>query len=268
MKYEIRYIKADNLKIEETRDKTPKIIGYPAIFNKLSEDLGGFRERISQFAFRKALKKSDTRALWDHESKYVMGRESAQTLKLKEDDNGLRMELEPPGTQWAKDLSISIKRKDIREMSFAFFLGVNGSKWEDVKDELPIRTILPDGIEELRDVSVVTFPAYPDTEVALRSLEAWQKAKDETGLDINIEQLNTFMETIKNGTGMTREDISTMANQLITIMRHIKDLSEQSPDENGLIGKISKDKENNKNENSNLEIDKKAIDELITYWNQ
>ena len=139
------------------------------MFNTLSEDLVGFREKIKPGAFNKTIKKADVRALFNHDEHYVLGRTKSGTLKLIEDDHGLRMENIPPDTQWAKDLLVSIERGDINQMSFGF--RVISDRWE-TKDEEPIRILEK---VELVDVSPVTFPAYPDTEVALRSMERWQE---------------------------------------------------------------------------------------------
>ena len=174
---ETRVFQFEKLDVEERSDGLgPKITGYAAVFDKMSEDLGGFREKIRRGAFKKAIGKSDVRGLFNHDSNYVLGRQSNGTLSLKEDKNGLWMEIEPPDTQIIRDLVIApIKRGDIREQSFGFI--VKEDKWENMdgekKDKPVTRTIIE--VDELFDVSPVTFPAYPDTSVALRSME---KAKE------------------------------------------------------------------------------------------
>lgn len=88
--------------------------GYAARWDSLSQDLGGFKELIRRGAFSATIKNGDARALWNHESKYVLGRKSANTLKLWEDAKGLAFTLVPPSTQWATDLMESVARKDPR----------------------------------------------------------------------------------------------------------------------------------------------------------
>ncbi len=164
---ERRYISAKEMRVSRTVDGNPKITGYAAVFNRDSENLGGFIEQIDPGAFTEALKTSDCRALFNHDSNYVLGRESAETLTLSVDKTGLRMEVDPPDTQWAKDLVTSIERGDIDQQSFGFT--VKTDTWEDIDTDVARRTITEIG--RLIDVSAVTFPAYPDTTVAVRSLE-------------------------------------------------------------------------------------------------
>lgn len=145
------------------------ITGYAAVFNTLSEDLGWFREKIDPGAFSETIKTDDIRALWNHDSNYPLGRNKSGTLTLSEDDHGLKIDVTPPDTQWARDLMTSIERGDVDQMSFGF--ETLSDKWETV-DKEEIRTLIK---VRLYDVSPVTFPAYPDTTVALRSKEDWNK---------------------------------------------------------------------------------------------
>lgn len=169
LKKEQRILSA-NVEIRADGDGPEKIVGYAAVFNSLSEDLGGFREIIRPGAFAAALPVSDTRALWQHESVYVLGRLRSSTLRIEEDERGLRVEIDPPDAQWARDVMVSIKRGDVDQMSFAFSLTADGDRWSREEGELPLREILK--VKRLYDVSVVTYPAYPDTVVDIRSLIA------------------------------------------------------------------------------------------------
>lgn len=167
--------------VEEFRaddGETPKMTGYAALFENLSEDLGGFREKIAHGAFSKTLG-GDVRALFNHDPNYILGRTVSKTLRLKEDQRGLAIEIDPPNTTVARDLQESVKRGDVSQMSFGF--KTISDKWENTK-EGTIRTILE---AELFDISPVTFPAYRQTEVALRSLNAWQK-ENETPPDYSL----------------------------------------------------------------------------------
>jgi HK97 family phage prohead protease len=144
-----------------------KITGYAAVFNQKSELLyGSFREVIKPGAFSNTLQ-NDIRALWNHDTAYVLGRNTAGTLQLKEDDRGLRVEISPPDTQWARDLMVSIKRGDISQMSFGF--NVRKDSWTEPDGQGVSERELLD--VNLHEVSVVTFPAYPQTSVSARSVE-------------------------------------------------------------------------------------------------
>lgn len=161
-----REIRTYKMEIRANEDST-KITGYAAVFDSYSEEMWGFREVIKPGAFKDAIPISDVRALWNHNADYVLGRSTAGTLTLKEDDKGLYVEIDTPDTQWAKDLLVSMKRGDVNQMSFAFI--VSDCNWDEVKDGMPIRTITK--IQELFDVSPVTYPAYPDTSVGVRSAQ-------------------------------------------------------------------------------------------------
>jgi uncharacterized protein len=153
-------------------ESRPRITGHAAVFNSLSEMLWGFREMIAPGAFRGAIDKSDVRALVNHDSNFILGRKKNGTLKLWEDERGLAIDIDPPLTQWANDLLVSIGRGDIDQMSFGFTVAED--RWEEVDGETR-RTILR--VDELFDVSPVTFPAYPETDVALRERFARQIEK-------------------------------------------------------------------------------------------
>ena len=162
-------------------DGVKRISGYAAVFDKWSEDLGWFREKIAPGAFADALKKSDTVALFNHDSNLVLGRTSNGTLRLKEDEVGLHMEVDLPDTQAASDLYKLVERGDIKQQSFGFIVEEN--EWRYGKNgELDERTITR--VSDLFDVSPVTYPAYPDTSVAKRSFDI-QKSNEIVGDDSN-----------------------------------------------------------------------------------
>jgi len=168
---EIRFFNTEFRVARSDDGSLPKIEGYAAVFNKDSEYMG-FTERIAPGAFKGALKRSDARALFNHDSNFVLGRQSSKTLELKEDKKGLFMSVDPPDTQLIRDLVLApIERGDVKEQSFGF--SIESDQWDGLDSDAPVRTILK--VRELFDVSPVTFPAYPDTEVALRSLEDAQK---------------------------------------------------------------------------------------------
>lgn len=168
---ERRTFTIDQLKVEKRDDGKRMIRGHAAVFNQLSEDLGGFREQIAPGAFADAIKTDDVRALFNHNPDHVLGRNMAGTLKLSEDVRGLAIEIEPPDTQMARDLMTSMERGDISQMSFGFSVRPNGSNWAQNDEGATIRTLTS---VRLYDVSPVTYPAYTQTDVAVRSLKEFQ----------------------------------------------------------------------------------------------
>jgi uncharacterized protein len=165
--------KAIEIRSAQNDDGTPKkIVGYAAVFDKASEDMG-FIEYVRKGAFSDALKTSDARALFNHDTDTLpLGRQSAGTLLLSEDDNGLRFEITPPDTQMARDLMISIDRGDIKEASYGFVVDVD--EWDYSDKDVVKRTIIK--VREVFDVSPVVFAAFNDTSVALRRLEENKRA--------------------------------------------------------------------------------------------
>jgi HK97 family phage prohead protease len=143
-----------------------KIVGYAAKFApNRSQDLGGFIEQIDPQAFTRSLKAgADVRALIDHNPSLILGRTLSGTLQLSTDSTGLLVEITPPDTSYSRDLMVSLERGDVTQMSFAFI--TKEDSW-DKEESLNIRTLLD---VDLHDVSAVTYPAYLNTEIGLRSL--------------------------------------------------------------------------------------------------
>ena len=140
-------------------------VGYAARFDALSQNLGGFVERIDPKAFNQTVTQADVRALFNHDANYVLGRSSSGTLRMGIDDDGLRYEIDLPATATGRDLAVLLKRGDISGSSFGF--RVLDDEWGETEDGYPLRTLKS---VALRDVGPVTFPAYTAAESALRSL--------------------------------------------------------------------------------------------------
>jgi HK97 family phage prohead protease len=166
MDFERRFF-AGKLELRAEADKPKQILGYGAVFNALSEDLGGFREIIEPGAFSDVLG-DDVRALLNHDPNLLLGRTTAGTLGLTEDEVGLRYEITPPDTTYANDLIVSIGRKDLDQSSFAFRVAVKGETWKEPTESQPYYLRIIHKFARLFDVSPVTFPAYQATSVALR----------------------------------------------------------------------------------------------------
>lgn len=158
----------DKMEIREAVDGVgPAIIGHAAVFDQLSEDLGGFREIIKPLSFMACLAVSDCRSLWNHNADFVLGRQSSGTLTVAEDARGLAMDCNPPDTQLVRDMVLTpMRRGDVNQASFGFW--VDGDDWATLPDGTLLRTIT--SFRELFDVSPVTFPAYPQTRLEARAV--------------------------------------------------------------------------------------------------
>jgi HK97 family phage prohead protease len=146
------------------------MVGHAAVFNSLSQDLGGFFEEIRSGAFTDAIESDDVRALFNHDPNYVLGRNTSGSLTLAEDARGLSIDIIPPDTQWARDLAVSIERGDINQMSFSFQT-IDDSWVNDARGT--VRTL---NKVRLLDVSPVTYPAYLAADIAMRTAADTTKA--------------------------------------------------------------------------------------------
>jgi HK97 family phage prohead protease len=166
------------VRVDLTDDR--KIRGMAIVFNSRSVDLGGFTEIIAPDAVDRSLG-ADVRALVDHDSSKIIGRTRAGTLLLRKTSRGLQVEIDPPNTSYARDILESVSRGDVTGMSFGF--RVLSDDWR-MEDGQPLREVTD---MELSEVSVVTFPAYPATDVtvAQRSLRQFQ----ETQMGGSVEML-------------------------------------------------------------------------------
>ncbi|MCP4539810.1 MAG: HK97 family phage prohead protease [Chloroflexi bacterium] len=147
------------------------IFGYAAVFNSLSHDLGGFREKIAPGAFTESLADDpDVSARIQHAGGVTtVGRTRSGTLKVWQDDKGIPFELDVPDTNAGRDMEVLIERGDIDKASFAFTLrGENADEW-DFESDPPIRTLLN---LDLHDVAPVDGPAYEATSVGVRAQTA------------------------------------------------------------------------------------------------
>lgn len=171
--------------------EVPHIEGYFAVFNSEYQIAPGMIETIAPGAFANSLATDDIRALTNHDTTLVLGRNTAGTLELREDDRGLWGDIAiNPNDGDAANTWARVQRGDVSQCSIGF---------EIISED---SDILPDGsmrwtIREVKlyEVSVCTFPAYEETNVSARS-----KERD----DIKARQLEAWKNEqkarLKNGT--------------------------------------------------------------------
>jgi HK97 family phage prohead protease len=178
--------------------------GYAAVFNSDSEPLP-FVERIAPGAFRRSLKsKNNIRMYLNHDSSMLLATTRAKTLRLMEDERGLKVEADLPDTTVGRDLSTLIQRGDVDSMSFGFSVPPKGDSWSDDGSVRELKEV------RLYEVSVVTgFPAYQATSASVRSLEilAERTSSDadkladaitvlEAGSELNDEQASLLLDVV------------------------------------------------------------------------
>lgn len=150
---------------QDVRASGRKLTGYVARFDSEAR-IGTFTEVIRRGAFRASLDSGvDILALADHNPQAVLGRTRTGTLELREDAEGLAFMLTLPDTQAGRDIAALAERGDLGGCSFGFTVNGDGERWEGDRREL--RSV------QLHEVSIVqSWPAYPDTTVALRNRQS------------------------------------------------------------------------------------------------
>src|SRR5690554_2576587 len=176
-KTETRELITNEIEIREDDDGNRTISGYAVKWEKKSHVLGyyyKFREQFKKGAFADSLKNGDQRFLWSHDTSKVLGRTKNGTLRLYEDDVGLRFELDLPNTTLGNDAYETIKRGDVDGVSFGFRM--QKQEWDESDPDNIIRSISK---AKLIEISPVAFPAYPDSQVSARSHDPYKDYVDE-----------------------------------------------------------------------------------------
>lgn len=162
------------LLIEQKEEKSKNLIsGYAATYNNFSRNLGGFKEIIQPNAFTNKCIEQDVLCLFNHQRENILGRKSNNTLHLEINDRGLHYENEIAETIMGKDVITLIKRKDITQSSFGFF--IKESDFELLPEEersVENNLFYIHKIHEVKrviDVSPVCTAAYPQTSVDMRN---------------------------------------------------------------------------------------------------
>ena len=177
------------LTIETRASGQTAIVGYAAVYNRLSLDLGGFREMILPGAFDKVLSrqrgKQDVIAVFNHDPNILLGRTSSGTLQLSSDEKGLKYSVTPPAER-AEIISL-ILRRDVFGSSFAFTVSKDGESFASDASGA-VRSIRE--VSGLYDVGPVVNAAYPASTsgIAMRSYEAWKASQAEVEVEAAVEE--------------------------------------------------------------------------------
>jgi HK97 family phage prohead protease len=198
LKLETRLFDVDSFEVREDSDGM-HLEGYAALFNSRSENLGGFTETIAPGAFRASLKsRNDIKLLWNHDTGAVLGSTRAGTLALTEDERGLRVSASLPNTTYGRDASELIRRGDVTAFSFGFSLPTRGGdSWNSEGSERVLKSV------RLHEVSLVAFPAYPET-AGTATVRGLDKIAQRANVD--SDALADALLKIEQGEDITADD--------------------------------------------------------------
>lgn len=195
MRNEVRSI-ATKVEKREKEGKKPGVVGYAAVFNVWA-DLGYFKEKIVPGAFKNAIKeRQDVRCLFNHDPNWIYGKTASepQTLELKEDSHGLWYDCDLGDTEADRYLLDRVERKIVTGSSFGFRVRPGGSVWTYTEPDDTYERQLLD--LDLYDVSPVVYPAYTETEVAVRELELFKKTRGNTLPGVAARKLRELQQQL------------------------------------------------------------------------
>ena len=196
--------------------------GYAAVWDSPSEPLP-FTERIKQGAFERSIKRArnDIKLLWNHDSGSILGSTRAGTLKLVEDNIGLKVIASLPHTTAGLDAAVLLKRGDIDSMSFGFSVPAGGDSWNDDGSERTLKSV------RLHEVSIVAFPAYTGTagKTLVRGLD---KVAERNAID--ADALADAMLKLEEGDELSDTD-ANLLRAVIDTLSPVADLNEAVAEE-------------------------------------
>lgn len=165
-------------------DGSLQVVGHAAVFGhpsvEMRSQLGPFREYIDPHAFDQVLRSNpDVLLTWDHDTRYVLGRTTNDSLDLSIDGTGLRYWSRVAPTSYAQDLKILMEGGYLNQSSFLFRVAKDGEDWEVFEDEegteVVQRTITQ--VSDLFDVCVCAAGAYPTADSGIARTLAYEYAE-------------------------------------------------------------------------------------------
>lgn len=208
--------------------KPTRLVGYGAVFNSDSEDLGGFVEQIAPGAFTEVLASNpDCRCLLNHDPSAILGRTKSGTLVLRQDSIGLHYDCLMPDTTLGRDLLVSAERGDITQSSFGFRVGEedDDEEWYDRNGRRVanwsfegIRRVIK-RVAELFDVSPVTYPAYTASSVEARSLFLFPEGRPQRSTGSTDDALQRSGRKLILNARRRRDALRDIAQRRIDLIR-------------------------------------------------
>ena len=195
-----RRIIVTEFKTRESEDGKLTVIGRAILYEQETVlwSGGSYEEReiIKQGAAAETIQLDDIRALWNHMTYIVLGRNKAGTLRLVDAEGGVDVEIDCPNTEEGRSKYESIKRGDVTQMSFGFDdLEVIERVIREGDKKIYIREVVK---LKLWEVSPVTFPAYENTSIEARSKDLQQRME-------KIEALLSETSECRDGATASRE---------------------------------------------------------------
>lgn len=204
------------LELREEGDEMT-LTGYAALFNSRSENLGGFTEVIAPGAFGRSLKsRNDIKLLWNHDTSAVLGSTRAGTLKLEEDERGLRVTASLPNTTHGRDARELVKRGDVTGFSFGFTIpGRGGDEWNAEGTERTLKSV------RLHEVSLTPFPAYQATNgtAQMRGLDKVAKRAE-----VDADQLADSLMKLEQGEEITSDDRNLLMKVIDSVSPKVEEV--------------------------------------------
>lgn len=163
-----------------------RAVGHAAVFQSRTTLAPGIFEEVNRGAFRESLLRDDVRMTVNHDPSALLARTGAGTLHLEEDSRGLAFNAELPDTTLGRDVEELLRRGDLAHASFRFRVPAE-DRWTLLSDGSELRSLLK---LSLLDVSLVSYPAYPDATAALRSRDA---ARESLVIPVRIVQTHRLL---------------------------------------------------------------------------
>lgn len=180
--------------------------GYAAVFNSPSEPLP-FIERIAPGAFKRSIDaRNDIKLLYNHDTGSVLGSTRAGTLRLYEDERGLKVSAQLPNTGLGRDTAELLRRGDLDSMSFGFSVPQGGDEWNATGSERTLKSV------RLHEVSIVAFPAYAGTagSTSVRGIDIIANRAD-----VDPDALADAMLKLEEGSELSEEE-GRLLSQAVT----------------------------------------------------
>jgi HK97 family phage prohead protease len=197
-------------------------IGYAAKFNSPSEDLGGFVETIEAGAFRRSLRsRNDVKLLVNHDTGRVLASTRSGTMKLYEDEVGLRVEASLPNTSDGRDMAELLRRGDLNKMSFGF--SVIKDSWNQEMTQRTLKSV------RLFETSIVAFPAYAATEAMVRSLD-----KVATRAQVDADALADAVLKLEEGSDLSDTE-AELIKKVVDTLSPVTQVEEEKTEEPNLL---------------------------------